>query len=223
MKNKIKFLIPVLFVLCQANYTKAQVFDGITQPTTWRFWTPVSLNIETNNVNAAPFIGYKIWINNPETSHFSTTIITQYNFANSSPSLQSWNNVNLLNRRLWFMSRTGYDFDSGKLWEKLSGTLLLPSNFNIDFTWTDFLYFKEGAHFLETDKLQVVGGYKAYRTVNDNKMPLFAVNLGARIRGNTTGAVANLRLYIQKTNWLQFRYDFADKVFLWSSIIQFNK
>lgn len=223
MKSIIKALLLVLFLQLIVNSASAQVFDGMTQPTTWRFWTPVSLSIETDKVNAAPFMGYKIWINNPSTSHLSTTAIFQYNFTNQTPSIQSWNNVNLLKRKVWFMSRTGYDIGNDKLWETLSGTVFFPYRLNIDFTWSNFFYFQNGFNFLDNDKLQIVVGYKLVLRLKDgSKRSVFAFNIGARIRGNTTGIVTNLRLYIQKTNWLQFRYDFADKVFMMSAIIQFN-
>jgi hypothetical protein len=61
MKNRIKlFLVISALSLLFGMKANAQVFDGITQPTKFRVWVPVSIDLHNSkNVGVAPFVGYK--------------------------------------------------------------------------------------------------------------------------------------------------------------------
>lgn len=60
-----KYRIRIILILSAISIllgmkARAQVYDGITQPTKFRVWLPVSINLhDSKNVGVAPFVGYK--------------------------------------------------------------------------------------------------------------------------------------------------------------------
>ena len=79
----------------------------------------------------------------------------------------------------------------------------------VDATWDDAY---NGHKFIDTDRLQVLGGVAHGR---------FVVNAGYSMR-NKPGVIANLRLKITDYDWLQFKYDGGIKAFTFSTALQFE-
>ena len=78
--KKILLISALLFLMTGSIFS--QCYDGITQPTKWRFWTPVIFNAEADGrvVNAAPFMGYKVTLND----WVSVTPVVQYNIGQNN-------------------------------------------------------------------------------------------------------------------------------------------
>ena len=195
-------LVILLMLPCGLS---AQVYDGITQPTRYRIWIPVSANLHGHgSTSVSPFLGYKENI----TDWLSVTGIAQYNIGGEAFVPQLWLNVNY-NKWLWFLSRSIYDTKANIYHHTLSATVKLPKGFMIDATWDDAY---NGHKFIDTDRLQVLGGVAHGR---------FVVNAGYSMR-NKPGVIANLRLKITDYDWLQFKYDGGAKAFTFSTALQFN-
>ena len=195
-------LVILLLLPCGLH---AQVYDGITQPTRYRIWIPVSANLHGHgSTSVSPFIGYKENI----TDWLSATAVAQYNIGGEAFVPQLWLNVNY-NKWLWFLSRSIYDTKANIYRHTLSATVKLPKGFMIDATWDDAY---NGHKFIDTDRLQVLGGVAHGR---------FVVNAGYSMR-NKPGVIANLRLKITDYDWLQFKYDGGAKAFTFSTALQFN-
>lgn len=183
----------------------AQVYDGITQPTRYRIWIPVSANLHGHgSTSVSPFVGYKENL----TDWLSATAVAQYNIGGEAFVPQLWLNVNY-NKWLWFLSRSIYDTKANIYRHTLSATVKLPKGFMIDATWDDAY---NGHKFVDTDRLQVLGGVAHGR---------FVVNAGYSMR-NKPGVIANLRLKITDYDWLQFKYNGWAKAFTFSTALQFN-
>jgi len=183
-----KFSIILIFLLASLGLS-AQVYDGITQPTVFRYWMPVNVSVNNpDNVSAAPFVGVKAiladWV--------SLTPVVQYNINQETTTPQLWLNLNY-KQKYYLLMRTVYNLNTGKLSETLSGTAKLGS-YMIDFTWYNFF---RNDKFLQTDRLQFVAGYASGRIV---------FNAGYAFRMNP-GLVTNLRFKMTKLSWLQLRYD----------------
>ena len=195
-------LVILLMLPCGLH---AQVYDGITQPTRYRIWIPVSANLHGHgSTSVSPFVGYKENL----TDWLSATAVAQYNIGGEAFVPQLWLNVNY-NKWLWFLSRSIYDTKANIYRHTLSATVKLPKGFMIDATWDDAY---NGHKFVDTDRLQVLGGVAHGR---------FVVNAGYSMR-NKPGVIANLRLKITDYDWLQFKYDGGAKAFTFSTALQFN-
>ena len=195
-------LVILLMLPCGLS---AQVYDGITQPTRYRIWIPVSANLHGHgSTSVSPFVGYKENL----TDWLSATAVAQYNIGGEAFVPQLWLNVNY-NKWLWFLSRSIYDTKANIYRHTLSATVKLPKGFMIDATWDDAY---NGHKFIDTDRLQVLGGVAHGR---------FVVNAGYSFR-NKPGVIANLRLKITDYDWLQFKYDGGAKAFTFSTALQFN-
>lgn len=206
MKNlkKLKLLLMAITLLFAVS-AKAQVYDGITQPTRFRVWMPVTTSLHGSNATTvAPFIGYKQDV----FKWFSVTPVVQYNINSETFIPQVWLNFNV-KQKFYVLSRSIYDNRAEQYRHTLSSTYKLPLGFMIDATW-DNLY--NGKKFCDTDRLQFVGGY-AYKW--------FVVNAGYSCRSKP-GIITNLRLKITDYNWLQFKYDGGTESIQISCALQFN-
>ena len=206
MKNQIKtILLLVVLLMSFVSGAKAQVYDGITQPTRFRIWVPVSVSLhESKSTTVTPFVGYKQdvfgWL--------SVTPVPQYNINTETFTPQMWINFNV-RKKFYVLSRSIYDTRANEYRHTLSATYKLPHGFMIDSTWEN-LY--NGRKFCDGDRLQFVGGY-AYG--------FFVVNAGYSCRSNP-GFVANLRLKVTEFNWLQLKYDGGTDTMQIGCALQFN-
>lgn len=183
----------------------AQVYDGITQPTKFRLFMPVTTSLEGNGYTVSPFIAYRADVS----SWLSITPVVQYNMTSEAVSVGAWLNVNY-RRRFYLLARSTYNTKARIFTETLSGTIKLPAGFMVDATW-DNLY--NGRKFLSGDRLQVLGGLDYGR---------FVFNAGYSMRA-LRGFVANIRFKVTKYNWLQLKYDEGAKAFITSVTLQFNE
>lgn len=200
-----KKLLLALLIAAIGLAANAQVYDGITQPSKYRVFVPVTIANDANHkTTIAPFVGYKQDLS----SHWSVTGIAQYNINAEDFQVAAWFNYTP-DHKFYVLSRNILDTKSGEFRETLSATYKLPLNFMIDGTW-DNLY--NGKKFCDTDRLQFVGGW-AHK--------FFVVNAGYSCR-NAKGFIANLRLKITPLNWLQLKYDGGMKNIQVSTALQFN-
>lgn len=196
----------IMLVLAALSLTAgAQVYDGITQPTKFRIFMPVTTSLEGNGSAVAPFIGYRADV----AKWFSVTSVLQYNMNTEAVSLAAWLNVNY-QQRFYLLARSTYNTKAKKFTETLSGTIKLPAGFMVDATW-DNLY--NGRRFMNGDRLQVLGGLDYRR---------FVFNAGYSMRA-LSGFVANIRFKVTKYNWLQLKYDEGARAFITSVALQFNE
>lgn len=202
MKNRI---LSAVLLLLLAFTAKAQVFDGITQPTRWRVWLPVSvLTHESSDINSTPFIGFKQDIG----ERFSVTPVLQYNIKAEAFVPQVWLNFNVA-KKFYILSRSIYDTKADLYKHTLSATYKLPLGFMVDATWEN-LY--NGKKFADGDRLQFVGGIAYWKLV---------ANAGYSCR-TAKGFIANLRIKFTDWNWLQLKYDGGLKQVQAAMAIQFN-
>lgn len=197
------FIMLVLVAVSLA--AKAQVYDGITQPTKFRVFMPVTTSLEGNGSTGAPFVGYRTDV----AKWLSVTPVLQYNMNTEAVTLATWLNVNY-QQRFFLLARSTYNMKAKMFTETLSGTIKLPAGFMIDATW-DNLY--NGRKFMDGDRLQVLGGLDYGR---------FVFNAGYSMRA-LPGFVANIRFKVTKYNWLQLKYDEGAKAFITSVALQFNE
>ena len=202
MKNRILLtMLLALVSLC----TKAQVYDGITQPTRWRVFVPVTTSLNASHkTTIAPFVGFKQDFG----ERFSITPVAQYNINNEAFIAQVWLNFNV-DKKFYILSRSIYNMKAKLYTHTLSATYKLPMGFMIDGTW-DNLY--NGRKFCDGDRLQFVGGW-AWK--------MFVVNTGYSCRA-AQGFIANLRWKVTDYNWLQLKYDGGAKSIQISAAFQFN-
>lgn len=204
MKNQLTLLLTV-FTLLFTLSSKAQVYDGITQPTRFRVWVPVTTSIHNENATTvAPFIGYKQDV----CDWFSVTPVVQYNINSETFTPQVWLNFNV-KQKFYVLSRSIYDTRANEYRHTLSATYKLPLGFMVDATWEN-LY--NGKKFCDTDRLQFVAGY-GYKW--------FVANVGYSCR-NKPGVIANLRLKVTDYNWLQLKYDGGTESIQIGCALQFN-
>ena len=205
MKRFIKATLVMALMFITTLGANAQVFDGITQPTKWRVWLPVTVSTENSqNINSTPFIGYRQDICN----HFNMTGVLQYNIKGEAVVPQIWVNADIKGK-LYFLSRSIYDTKANLYKHTLSATYKLPVGFHIDATWDNFY---NGRKFCDTDRLQVLGGYGC------NK---FVINAGYSMRA-AKGFVTNLRLKLTPTQWVQLKYDSGAKQVTAALAMHFN-
>lgn len=206
MKNRMKSIVAlVAILLLTATSTKAQVYDGITQPTRFRVWIPITVSLhDSKSTTVSPFIGYKQDV----FDWFSVTPVLQYSINSETFTPQVWLNFNV-KKKFYVLSRSIYDTRENEYRHTLSATYKLPLGFMVDATWEN-LY--NGHKFCDTDRLQFVGGY-AYKW--------FVVNAGYSCR-YFKGAIANLRLKVTEYNWLQLKYDGGTESIQIGCALQFN-
>lgn len=206
MKNQIRIILALFAIaFLLGTEARAQVYDGITQPTKFRVWLPVSVSLhDSKNVSVAPFIGYKQDIG----QRFSITPVLQYNINTETFVPQVWLNANVANK-FYVLSRSIYDTRADLYKHTLSATYKFPMGFMVDGTWEN-LY--NGKKFCDGDRLQFVGGW-AHR--------LFVVNAGYSCR-TKPGFIANFRWKVTPYNWLQLKYDGGAKNIQISTALQFN-
>lgn len=197
------FIIITLIVV--SLVARAQVYDGITQPTKFRIFMPVTTSLHGNGSAVAPFVGYRADV----AKWLSVTQVLQYNMTSEAVSFGAWLNVNY-QQRFYLLARSTYNTKEKMFTETLSGTIKLPAGFMIDATW-DNLY--NGRKFMDGDRLQVLGGLDYGR---------FVFNAGYSMRA-LPGFVTNIRFRVTKYNWLQLKYDEGARAFITSVALQFNE
>lgn len=202
MKNRI--LLTMLLALV-AVFAKAQVYDGITQPTRWRVLVPVTTSLDAGHKSTvAPFVGFKQDLG----ERFSITPVLQYNINTEAFIPQVWLNFNVA-KKFYILSRSIYNTKSNLYQHTLSATYKLPLGLMIDGTWEN-LY--NGRKFADGDRLQFVGGW-AWK--------MFVANAGYSCRA-APGFIANVRWKVTDYNWLQLKYDGGMKSVQLSAVLQFN-
>lgn len=205
-----KYRIRIILILSAISIllgmkARAQVYDGITQPTKFRIWLPVTANLHNSkDVSVAPFVGYKQDIG----EHFSITPVLQYNINKEAFIPQVWLNANIA-KKFYVLSRSIYDTKANLYKHTLSATYKLPLGFMVDGTWENMY---NGKKFCDGDRLQFVGGW-AHR--------LFVVNAGYSCRTNP-GFIANARWKVTPTDWLQMKYDGGTKSVQIGMALQFD-
>lgn len=206
MKNKIKLtlLMAVFALVFGVNSASAQIYDGITQPTRFRVWTPITISLEDGNTTIAPFFGYKQNV----CDWFSVTEVMQYNINKGAFVPQVWLNFNV-KQKFYILSRSIYDIKANQYRHTLSATYKLPKGFMIDATWENMF---NGKKFCDTDRLQFVAGY-GYKW--------FVANVGYSVR-NKPGVVANVRFKLTDYNWIQLKYDQGGNNIQVGCAFQFN-
>ncbi|MDP3452065.1 MAG: hypothetical protein Q8R90_03830 [Bacteroidales bacterium] len=196
-----KRILTIMLMLILGISASAQVYDGITQPTKFRYWMPFTTSTTTpGNLAAAPFVGYKVqpadWI--------SLTPVIQYNFSREAVIPQLWVNVNY-QQKYYLLFRSIYDLKSETFSETVSGTVKL-NKYMVDFTWDNFY---RADKFLENDRLQILAGY-AWKHI--------IFNTGYSIR-DQPGFVSNVRVKLTSLSWVQLRYDNGNNSFTLSTAI----
>lgn len=206
MKNRIILFLTTLAISALfMSSAKAQIYDGMTQPTKFRIWLPVTASLhDSKNVSVAPFVGYKQDIG----QRFSITPVLQYNINTETVVPQVWLNANVANK-FYVLSRSIYDTRADLYKHTLSATYKLPMGFMVDGTWEN-LY--NGKKFCDGDRLQFVGGWAH---------SLFVVNAGYSCR-TKPGFIANFRWKVTPYDWLQLKYDGGAKSIQISTALQFN-
>lgn len=205
-----KYRIRIILILSAISIllgmkARAQVYDGITQPTKFRVWLPVTANLHNSkDVSVAPFVGYKQDIG----EHFSITPVLQYNINKEAFIPQVWLNANIA-KKFYVLSRSIYDTKANLYKHTLSATYKLPLGFMVDGTWENMY---NGKKFCDGDRLQFVGGW-AHR--------LFVVNAGYSCRAKP-GFIANARWKVTPTDWLQMKYDGGTKSVQIGMALQFD-
>ena len=129
MKNQIRIILALFAIaFLLGTEARAQVYDGITQPTKFRVWLPVSVGLhDSKNVSVAPFIGYKQDIG----QRFSITPVLQYNINTETFVPQIWLNANVANK-FYVLSRSIYDTRADLYKHTLSATYKFPMGFMVD-------------------------------------------------------------------------------------------
>ena len=156
MKNQIRIILALFAIaFLLGTEARAQVYDGITQPTKFRVWLPVSVGLhDSKNVSVAPFIGYKQDIG----QRFSITPVLQYNINTETFVPQIWLNANVANK-FYVLSRSIYDTRADLYKHTLSATYKLPMGFMVDGTWETYTTVK--SFVMETDCSLSVDGRTA--------------------------------------------------------------
>lgn len=201
MKRFILFIIAALLVVVTA---KAQVYDGITQPTKYRVWLSLSQPYNGGSATFNPFVGYRMDV----AKWFNMTGVAQYNFNTHSFSPAIWLNFNMADR-FYILSRNIYDWKANKYKQTLSGTVKLPLGFMVDATWDNLF---NGDRFCDGDRLQVVGGY-AYSWL--------VFNVGYSMR-SMPGVITNVRFKFTSELWSQIKLDTGMKTITLSFAYNFG-
>ena len=172
-----------------AATAKAQIYDGITQPTKYRVWLSLNQPYDGGTATFNPFVGYKVDV----AKWFNVTGVAQYNFSTEAFTPAVWLNFNIADR-FYILSRNIYDWKANKYKQTISGTVKLPLGFMVDATWENLF---NGDNFCDGDRLQVVGGY-AYKWI--------VFNAGYSMRAHP-GMIANVRFKLTPELWFQLKYD----------------
>lgn len=199
-----KKIILITLVSLLAISVQSQVYDGITQGTRFRILLPASTNTETKKVSSAPLVGYKQDVS----QWLSLTGIAQYNISTESFTPQLWLNMSA-NDNIFFLARSIYDTKSKEFRETLSATYKIYKGFHLDSTWENVLVKDD---LLKRDRLQFLAGYD---------YTFFVLNAGYSFR-NHKGFITNLRIKIDKLNWIQLKYDSGIDQIILSTALNFN-
>ena len=100
------FLLAALLTIATA---KAQVYDGITQPTRFRVWLSLNQPYEGGSATFNPFVGYRVDVS----KWFNVTGVAQYNFHTQAFTPALWLNFDIADR-FYLLSRNIYDCKAGK-------------------------------------------------------------------------------------------------------------
>lgn len=184
-----KYILAVFTALLLAIGANAQIYDGITQPTTFRVWTSVSQNLDGGSASFGSFVGYKY----APVDWFDITGVANYSFSSGQFSPAVWLGFHA-GKYVHILSRSIYDANIANYRHTLSATVKIPKGFMIDCTWDNLL--NHGA-FCNGDRLQVVGGWGC-------KWCIF--NVGYSMRA-LKGVIANVRFKVTDAFWLQLKYD----------------
>lgn len=184
-----KLIIAVIAALAISLSANAQVYDGITQPTTYRVWASISQPTDGGAAGFSFFTGYKYNV----TDWFNVTGVANYNVTGQAFSPAVWLNFNV-GGVFYVLSRNIWDIKSGKFKETLSASVKLPEGFMIDATWDNMF---NGDKFLDGDRLQAVAGWAGQKVI---------FNAGYSMRAKP-GFIANIRFKLTSAYWLQFKYD----------------
>lgn len=192
----------LLSTLC----AKAQIYDGITQPTKFRLFVPVSvsLNASGEKTSVSPFFAYKKDV----CGWFSVTPLLQYNINSETFIPQVWLNFNV-KQKFYILSRSIYDTREREYRHTLSATYKTSHGFMADMTWENMY---DGEKFCDTDRMQLLVGYGQDRIV---------ANIGYSFR-NKPGMITNIRFKVTEYNWLQMKYDGGTESVQIGCMLQFN-
>lgn len=190
----------ILITLLASVTIKAQVYDGITQPTKYRLIVPVTFE---NEPIVSPLLGYKY----QPLKSFSITPVIQYNLNTETFIPQVWLNYNI-KERFYILSRSILNTRTEKYFHTLSGTAKLDRGFMIDATWENMYNGK----FADRDRLQFLGGIAHKKIV---------FNAGYSVRSHK-GFITNLRYKVTDWNWLQVKYDSGLSLFSFQTVLQIN-
>lgn len=86
------FIIITLIVV--SLVARAQVYDGITQPTKFRIFMPITTSLHGNGSTVSPFVGYRADV----AKWLSVTSVLQYNMNTEAVTLAAWLNMNYQQR-----------------------------------------------------------------------------------------------------------------------------
>lgn len=184
-----RFLIAAFAALLLAIGANAQVYDGITQPTTFRVWTSASQPLEGGSASFTSFVGHKY----APAKWFDVTGIANYNFSSGQFSPAVWLGFHA-GEHFHLLSRSIYDANIGNYRHTLSATVKIAKGFHVDATWDNLLNKRE---FCSGDRLQVLAGWG---------WKWGAINAGYSMRAKA-GFITNLRIKMTNAFWAQFKYD----------------
>lgn len=185
--------------------SRAQLYDGITQPTNFRLMLPVTQRLqEEGGTSAAPLIAYRY----KPINWFSVTAVAQYNLGSRAFIPQIWLNFNV-KQTFYILSRSIYNVKNNRYSQTLSATVKLPKGFMVDCTWDNLF---DGRRFCDSDRFQVVAGYGYGKVVG---------NIGYSMR-HQKGVIANIRLKITDYDWVQLKYDGGTNAITMQLFLQFD-
>lgn len=189
MKKFICMALAAITIFLSGMTARAQVYDGITQPTTYRVWASITQPTDGSSASLSFFTGYKYDVSD----WFSLTGVANYNVTGQAFSPAVWLNFNV-GGVFYFLSRNIWDVRSNKFKETLSATVKIPEGFMIDATWDNIF---NGDRFCEGDRLQAVAGWGCKWVI---------LNAGYSMRA-APGFIANVRFKLTPEYWLQLKYD----------------
>lgn len=205
LKQQANKKVLFLFISLISLSLQAQVYDGITQGTTYRILLPTSTDLDTDKASVSPLVGYM----QPVNRWLSLTGIAQYNTTTHNISPQLWLNTSI-DGKVFILFRSIYDTKPKIFRETISATYKVYHGLHFDCTW-DNLFSDD--RFLHNDRLQFMCGYDYRR---------FVLNAGYSCR-DKKGFVTNLRFRIDSYNWVQLKYDRGLNTLGITAGLNFNK
>ena len=199
-----RFIIAAIAALAISLSAKAQMYDGITQPTTYRIWLMTNQPLDGGPATFTPFVGYRQdlakWVN--------VTGWAQYNFTSHQFIPAVWFNFNIADH-LYILSRSIYDCGDGNYRHGLAATWKIAKGFHMDCTW-DTLY--NHGKFAQGDRLQVLAGWGGKKVV---------LNAGYSMRAKA-GVIVNARYKLNDLTWAQLKYDGGINAVSFSLVYHWN-